>query len=199
MASAVRHSDPSLPSAGWTYEKLLSLPDDGRRYEIVDGELWLMTAPSLPHQIAVSDLQFALRLYLRPRRDVVCLSAPCDLPISATTVFQPDILVASRPTSQRFAPGQAKHVLLTVEVLSYTTAHRDRGVKRERYLGGGVSEYWIVDLNARHVERWTPGLTHPVVVREELTWCPPGAAEAFRLHLPTFFSEARAMIDAPPP
>jgi Uma2 family endonuclease len=72
-------------------------------------------------------------------------------------------------------------------VLSPSTAARDRGAKRRIYQGAGVAEYWIVDLDARLVERWRPGDARPEVVSEELVWEPLPAIAA-RLHLPTLFA-----------
>ncbi len=66
------------------------------------------------------------------------------------------------------------------------TAARDRGAKRRIYQGAGVAEYWIVDLDARLVERWRPGDARPDVVSEELVWEPLPVIAA-RLDLPTLF------------
>ena len=66
--------------------------------------------------------------------------------------------------------------LLAIEVLSPTTAPRDRGAQRRIYQGAGVGEYWIVDLDARLIERWRPEDSRPEIVGEELEWSLPGGA-----------------------
>ena len=78
--------------------------------------------------------------------------------------------------------------VLAIEFLSPSTAARDRGAKRRIYQGAGVAEYWIVDLDARLVERRRPGDARPEVVSEELVW-EPFPAIAARLDLPTLFAQ----------
>jgi Uma2 family endonuclease len=79
--------------------------------------------------------------------------------------------------------------LLAVEVLSPGTAARDRGIKRQLYQTAGVSEYWIVDLDFRMVERWRPGDERPEILRETLTWQPPGSKDSVEIDLTDFFRE----------
>ena len=187
MASTLQHNNQPLPQFGWTHTKLLALPDDGNRYEIVDGELWLMPGPSVLHQLTLGRLFLKLSAYLDATGAGLCVHAPLDVPLSDTTVFQPDIVVAPVPMPDRLSPADAPRLLLTIECVSPSTAHRDRGIKRERYLRGGVAEYWIVDSDACEVERWTLGWPQPSVLRDDLIWWPPGASDAFRLHLPDLF------------
>lgn len=77
---------------------------------------------------------------------------------------------------------------LCIEVLSSSTARFDRVVTRGRYQRGGI-EYWIVDLDARLVERWTPGEERPSIHAQQLTWQPAGAATPLVLDLERFFDE----------
>ena len=78
---------------------------------------------------------------------------------------------------------------LAVEILSPGTAGRDRGIKRRLYQQAEVPEYWIVDLDARLVERWRPGDERPEILSETLTWQPSESASPFELDLAGFFAE----------
>ena len=78
--------------------------------------------------------------------------------------------------------------LLVIEILSSSTAARDRGLKRRIYQQAGIPEYWIVDLDARLVERWRPEDARPEILRETLPWRPPGSSIAFEVDLADFFS-----------
>jgi Uma2 family endonuclease len=76
-----------------------------------------------------------------------------------------------------------------VEVLSPSTARADRTVKRRRYQRAGIPDYWIVDLDARVVERWRPGDERPEILTEALTWHPYSSGEGFTLGLLRFFAD----------
>lgn len=177
-------------SAGWTVEQLATLPADGKRYEIIEGELYVTPSPVYRHQYAVVEMVTALRTYLKPLGAGVALPAPADVEFDRRTVVEPDVLVLPLFAGRRphdFA--EAGRLLLAVEVLSPGTAARDRGIKRELYQRQDVPEYWIVDLAARLIERWRPGDERPEVVRERLEWLPETAAEPFTLDVPEFFAE----------
>ena len=79
-------------------------------------------------------------------------------------------------------------LVLAIEILSPSTARYDRVVKRRFYQRAGVGEYWIVDLNARLVERWQPGQGSPEILAERLVWAPSGATEPLELALEPLFA-----------
>ena len=79
--------------------------------------------------------------------------------------------------------------MLAVEVLSPSTARADRQVKRRLFQRQGVAEYWIVDLDARLIERWRPDDERPELLAETLVWQPPSEAEPLEIDLPRFFGE----------
>ena len=83
-------------------------------------------------------------------------------------------------------------LLLAIEVLSPSTARADRTTKRRRYQRAGVPEYWVVDLDARLVERWRPEDVRPEVLTEKLAWQPDPSAPPFELDLPRYFAQALA-------
>lgn len=135
----------ALPaSEALTVNDLESMPDDGHRYELVDGVLLVSPAPVPRHQVVALGV-YRLLHAARPL-GVVVLAAPVDVVLSETTVLQPDVVVARRD-----AVG-ARHVegppLLVVEVLSRRTSKTDRGTKRLAYEEAGVPAYWLVDPDA---------------------------------------------------
>jgi Uma2 family endonuclease len=142
------------PAQGeWTYDDYLRLPDDGRRYEIIEGVLYVANAPSYDHQFAVSAIARQIGNFVAEKRLGVILIAPFEvhLPDIAKPV-QPDILfiAAERqpsPGAQLFegAPD------LIVEVLSPSSLRLDQHVKFGAYERARVQEYWIADPKTRSV------------------------------------------------
>lgn len=132
------------------YSDYLAAPEDGNRYEILRGDLLVTPAPRPVHQRVLGHLNEALREYFKKRAAEVFF-APIDLILTNHDVFQPDLLVVDDPklVTDRGIEGAP---LLVVEVLSKTTADRDRGVKARRYAELGIRHYWLVDPDARRVE-----------------------------------------------
>jgi Uma2 family endonuclease len=124
-----------------TYEDLEAMPDDGHRYELVDGVLVVTPAPGTAHQACVA--QLVTRLTVAASADSLVLCAPYDYLVAPATLLQPDILVARRKDL-----GEARlerPPLLVVEVLSPSTRLTDLGTKRLAYEAAGVPAYWLVD------------------------------------------------------
>ena len=161
----------------WTAEMVRALPDDGNRYEVVDGELLVTPAPTRLHQRAAQELWRLLTDYARGVGFGEAMMSPADIELDPHGMVQPDVfvdgLVAGRPANEW---NVGAPLLLAVEVLSPTTARADRTIKRRRFQRAGVPEYWIVDVDARVVERWRPGDERPEVLGETIAWRPvPGA------------------------
>ena len=117
------------------------MPDDGHRYELIDGALIVTPAPGLRHQRA--SLSLAVALHDACPDDLVVLAAPFQVTLSEDTGVQPDLLVAPREAfSDKDLPGAP---LLAVEILSPSTRLIDLNLKRARYERAGVSSYWIID------------------------------------------------------
>jgi Uma2 family endonuclease len=133
---------PTLPqSRPLTRADLESMPDDGHRYELLDGTLLVSPAPRPVHQRAVRGLFRALDAACPPELEV--LFAPVDVVLAEDTVLEPDLLVASRSQfTERDLPGPP---LLAVEVLSPSTRRIDLLLKRDRLQAAGVRSYWLVD------------------------------------------------------
>ncbi len=157
----------------WTVERLHRIPDDGQRYEIIDGELFVTPSPAPRHQYVVIRLLAQLIEYC----DYVglqVLTAPADVIVSIDTLVQPDVFVvpldaAGRPPATYKEFGRP---LLVVEVLSPSTARVDRDQKRRLYRDMQVPEYWIVDVETRSVERSVSSDREPEVLRNAIIWNP---------------------------
>ena len=174
----------------WTVADLADLPDDGNRYEVVDGELFVTPAPSLDHQEAIAALLARLRPYVMAHRIGHVTFAPADVTFSPRRSVQPDLFVARLVGGKRpRKSADLRGLLLAVEVLSPTSTRADRVVKRALYLDEGVDEYWLVDLDTRAIERSTPASTKVEVVRDTLDWKPAGAAAPLVIHLADYFAE----------
>ncbi len=173
----------------WTVEEVLALPDDGQRYEVVDGALLVSPSPRLPHQEAVGELLARIKSYLAGTRMGYAFAAPADIIFGPRTLVQPDLFVAPPVGGRR--PREWVDIttlLLTVEVLSRATARADRTTKRTLYQRMAVPEYWIVDLQARRVERWRPQERRAEVVDGVLAWQPSAELPPLEIHLPSFFA-----------
>jgi Uma2 family endonuclease len=143
----------SVPAAlKFTYEDYCLLPED-RRYEVIDGEVFVTPSPSLFHQAVSERLEQVVREFLDRTGRGVMFHAPCDVVLTPHDILQPDILVV---LSERRSILMEKFVAgapdLVVEVLSPSTASRDREAKAKRYALSGVREMWIVDPAARTIE-----------------------------------------------
>lgn len=176
---------------GWTAERVYALPDDGQRYEVLDGELAATPAPGQDHQDVAGALYVRLRQYVR-RHDVgYAYLSPADIEFSPTRLVQPDLFVAPKVEGRKPAGWkEMTHLRLAVEILSPGTARRDRGKKRLIYQSQGVEEYWIVDVDARCVQRWRPSDERPQVVHDVLDWRPDPALDPLAIDLPALFGDA---------
>ena len=163
----------------WSAEAVRASPYDPRkRVECVDGELLVSPGPRLVHQSAVTILVRLLDAYCAAHGAGAVFTSPGELELDAFTLVQPDVYVLPLVDGRR--PRTTAEVgtpQLLVEVLSPSTARVDRVVKRQRYQRLGV-EYWIVDLEARVVERWLPADARPEVLTDAVTWATSPVASA---------------------
>jgi Uma2 family endonuclease len=171
----------------YTAEMVRALPEDGKRYEVVHGELLVTPAPRLSHQELVGRLFVALRAYLIREPVGHALTSPADISWAPDTLVQPDVFVAPLDQVRTLQWTGIRHLLLAVEVLSPSSARADRFTKRRWYQEAGVPLYWLVDGDAQAVEAWVPTARFPVVERERLLWEPAEAAQPFVLELAELF------------
>jgi Uma2 family endonuclease len=135
------------------YDDYVGLPADGRRYEILDGELFVTPAPSSRHQQVSINLAFLLVQHVRARHLGRILDAPIDVIFEPTTVAQPDIVFIRTERDAIVADrGIEGSPDLVVEILSPSSVRQDRITKAALYARFGVPYYWIVDPDAGTVE-----------------------------------------------
>ena len=185
-----------LHAGPWTAERvrteLLDELHPTPRYELIDGELLVSPSPEMEHQYAVGHLIVALASYLARQRVGVVTTSPSDVELAMDTLVQPDVYVVPFEADGR-RPRQRPYtgaLLLVVEVLSPSTAGCDRLKKRRRYARAGVPEYWVVDLDARLVERSRPDDARVELYDETIEWWPAGASEPLVIELGPLFREA---------
>ena len=133
-----------------TYADLMEMPDDGTRYELIDGEAYVIPSPNAKHQTVLLELAIRLREAIRDRSTLFI--APLDVVLADDTVLQPDLLLVTPGGRAQIKRGVEGPPDLAVEILSRTSVRRDRGVKRAAYARFGVGEYWLVDLNQQAIE-----------------------------------------------
>jgi Uma2 family endonuclease len=144
---------PGPPQGRWTYDDYAAIPDDGKRYEVVKGVLYMCPAPNLGHQDVSGEIFVHLHRLVKMTGRGRVFIAPADVELSPGDVVQPDVFVIlnehlDRMTFSRLigAPD------LVVEVLSPGTMSHDLHGKREAYARARVPEYWIVSPSEQVIE-----------------------------------------------
>lgn len=178
----------------WTYSEFARLPSEGStRYEIIAGELVVTPGPSGQHQRIVGELLFRLIGFAKESDVGVVFPGPFDVLFSEGDYLEPDILFVGKDRSHLVSDrGVEGPPDLVVEILSPSTATRDRGIKLDRYRFYGVPEYWVVDPEERIIEVWdlAGGATEPTTLgpQDTLRWTPPGAGATLELALEDLFA-----------
>lgn len=180
----------TVPAQGeWTVDDMWALPEDGQRYEVIDGVLYVTPSPRDEHQDAVGALFVPISAYLLREPVGWVRVAPADVRFGPRRGVQPDLYVAPLVEGKRPRGWQAiRHLVLAVEVLSPASAARDRSVKRRLYQEH-ADEYWIVDLDGRVFERWRPDDRRPEVLDQQLVWRPAGSTDPLVVDVPAFFRQ----------
>ena len=167
-------------SGAWTLDDLDRLPDDGNRYEVVRGALFVTPPPSPAHETVLARLSQFLTPFVA-QHGLGLVYHPRAVIRREGSGVEPDLMV-------RRAPGRETRweewplPVLVVEVLSRTTRRRDLIEKRALYVGFGIPEYWIVDAEARSIEIvYATGGS--VTVTETLRWQPRGVGAALEISL----------------
>ena len=157
------------------YDDYAAIPPDGKRYELIEGDVHVASAPSPRHQWASRKLERQLEDYFEGRGIGRVFNAPIDVILTRNDVVQPDLVLVTDPTqiSSRGIEGAPE---LLVEVLSSFTETYDRNTKARRYAALGIRHLWFVDTSDRRIEAyrlegsmWSPvlegerddTLTHP--------------------------------------
>jgi Uma2 family endonuclease len=171
----------------WTISELHRLPDDGNKYEVVRGELFVTPSPTPEHETIAAQLARALEPYVR-RHSLGLVYRPRAVIRARRSEVEPDIAVRQpipRSTSWLAAPLP----ILVVEILSPATRRRDQVQKRNFYMSLSIPEYWIVDDEERTVRVVRPD-RDDVVADRVVRWNPAGVRRALRIDVGTIFAQA---------
>jgi Uma2 family endonuclease len=154
VTAIVEPEGVTLPKGIYTYEDYLKLPNDGKRYEIIEEVLYVANAPSFQHQYTVHQIDRQLGNFVSTHQLGYVIPAPFEVHLSAISrPVQPDItFIRSERISVHSLQIFEGAPDLIVEVLSPESVRRDRVTKFTAYEAAGVTEYWIVNPNARIVE-----------------------------------------------
>lgn len=177
-------------STKWTAERVRAMPDDGKRYEVIDGELYVTPAPTWEHQRAALGLANRLSAFIAAHGVGDVYFAPADVEFAYDRMVEPDVFVVPLVEGRRPRTwDEVKRMLLAVEILSPSSARADRVTKRLLYQRERVDEYWIVDVDSRLIERWRPDDTRPEIVGGGLVWQPGPGTPALTIDLDAYFKE----------
>ena len=172
----------------WTLDMVRALPEDGNRYEVLDGNLLVSPAPSYRHQIAVHLLYEIVAPYTRSHGIGRTLRSPADIELSPTRLVGPDVFVV--PAELRVATWRdVTRLHLAAEVISPSTARADRMEKRTAYQDKAVPEYWVVDLDTRVFERWLPSDVRPEILSDRIQWHPVAEYPPLSIDLVAYFAD----------
>ena len=173
----------------YTAEEVRRFPDHRLRYEVIRGELFVTPAPGTAHQRAVLELARRLQSYLETHAIGEALPAPFEVEFTEDSAVQPDVIAILAPQQSRLTTKRLYGPpALVIEIVSYSSKRTDRLQKRQLYQEEGVPEYWVVDLEQRHVERWRPGDSAPDVVTGDLVWHPDARTPPLAIELPHLFA-----------
>lgn len=137
----------------FTYQDYIHFPDNGKRYQIIDGEVYMTPAPVPYHQKILWKLAELLGRFVKEDNLGEVFIAPCDVLLSDVDIVQPDIFFIS---TEKLAIIQDKYIEgapnLVIEILSPYTQKLDRITKKRLYESYKVAEYWIVDTDKKTLE-----------------------------------------------
>jgi Uma2 family endonuclease len=136
-----------------TFEEFRQFPIDGKRYELLRGEVHVTPAPATRHQAIVQNLAMSLGSYVVKHNLGEVYTAPLDVRLAEDTALQPDLIFISNARTEIIQENWiAGAPDLVVEVLSPSTAAHDRATKLPLYAEAGVPEVWLIDSQAKTVE-----------------------------------------------
>lgn len=169
----------------WTLAEVHRLPDDGNKYELIDGELFVTPPPNDDHETIGARITRLIDPYVAAQ-GLGFVYHPRAVLRRRGSEVEPDLMVR-RPHDKKTKKWETAPIpILVVEVHSPSTRRRDGMQKRDYYMRVGVAEYWMVDPEERTITSVRRG-KDDVVVRDRITWSPPGAAESLTLDLTQVF------------
>ena len=170
----------------WTLEEVHSLPDDGNKYELVRGELFVTPPPNDDHETILARLTRILDPFVAANDLGLVYHARAVMRFEGSEV-EPDLMVRQPKAEGTVDWDEAPTPILIVEVLSGSTRRRDKLQKRQLYLDAGVAEYWMLDPERSEVRIVRPDVDDQVVAGT-LTWEPPQARTPLAIDLAAVFS-----------
>jgi Uma2 family endonuclease len=169
----------------WTLEELHSLPDDGNKYELIDGELFVTPAPTDYHETLSAKLTRLLDPFVE-RNGLGYVYHPRAVVRVGESEVEPDLMVRQPQPPKTKEWEHAPRPTLVIEIISPTTRRRDYMHKRDFYLRIGIAEYWILDPERQAVTVARPGEENTVADRR-LSWNPAGVAESLEIDVYDLF------------
>ncbi len=168
----------------WTLDELHRLPDDGNKYELVRGKLFVTPAPTNEHETIAARLTRILDPSVE-KHGLGMVYRPRAVLRFAGSEAEPDLMVRQPHPKRRGKWDDAPTPILVVEILSPYTGRRDREDKREYYMDAGVEEYWIIDPERDEVTAIHRDAV--VVTTTRLEWLPPGVTESLVVDVRSLF------------
>jgi len=161
----------------WTVDDLQDLPDDGQRYEVIDGELFVTPAPTVTHETILARLARILDPYVAANGLGYVYRPRAAIRYGNAIEVEPDLMVRQPPENPSAGWASPPMPILVAEGVSDTTRRRDHVHKRELYINTlGIPEYWILDGEERTVRIIRPGVAD-VAATESMIWRPSGVSE----------------------
>jgi Uma2 family endonuclease len=171
----------------WTLDEVLRLPDDGNRYELIDGELYVTPPPTEPHETIAARLTRRMDPYVERHGLGYIYRPKAVVRIGDRVQVEPDLMVRAAHPHRDRTWETAPLPILVVEILSPSTWQRDYGVKRALYRDSlAIPDYWVVDGERRAITVIRPGKLD-VTVTDRVVWQPAGVAEPLALELSDVF------------
>ena len=179
-----------LPLPTFTTDDLRAFPEDGQRYELLEGMLLVTPMPGSAHQVVLSRLLVELCRFLSAGERAFVVS-PGEIEIAPKTLLEPDLLVFPALYPPGTPWSEMRDWWLAVEVFSPSSRVYDRDFKRDAYLALGVAEVWLVDLDERAVFVSQRGGERDERHDTRLVWHPPAMREALVIGLAPLFRGIR--------
>lgn len=137
----------------FTYEDLKTLPENGKQYQIVEGDLIVSPSPKTLHQFIIVNLTRILSSFVKKHGLGKIICAPMDVVLSPENVFQPDVLFISNENKNIITETNIQGAPdLVVEVLSEGTKEMDLTIKKKIYARFSVKRYWLIDPETKTME-----------------------------------------------
>jgi Uma2 family endonuclease len=183
--------DVAMPMAHhakkWTLEELHSLPDDGNKYELIRGQLFVTPAPKVSHETILARLTRILEPYVVANGLGYVYHPRAVIRVADDTEVEPDLMVRQPPEDETVDWTEVPAPILVIEVVSDSTRRRDRVQKLGLYTDIRIPEYWIVDGDDRTIRALRLG-RDDVVADDTLVWHPAGAELSLVIGLAEVFA-----------